>query len=78
MYELYGCKSFRKAVIIDPTCEVDNNATSAIVNNNDLRITAVIDTHMHADHLSGALGSALGRMRSAVNPCACLLFAEKD
>lgn len=56
-----GCMSYmiaspsdKKAVILDPTCEVDNNATSAIVNNNDLRITAVIDTHMHADHLSGA------------------------
>jgi glyoxylase-like metal-dependent hydrolase (beta-lactamase superfamily II)/rhodanese-related sulfurtransferase len=56
-----GCMSYmiaspsdKKAVIIDPTCEIDNNAISNIVNNNDLRITAVIDTHIHADHLSGA------------------------
>jgi glyoxylase-like metal-dependent hydrolase (beta-lactamase superfamily II)/rhodanese-related sulfurtransferase len=56
-----GCMSYmianpsdKKAVIIDPTCEVDNNATSSIVNNNGLRITSAIDTHMHADHLSGA------------------------
>jgi glyoxylase-like metal-dependent hydrolase (beta-lactamase superfamily II)/rhodanese-related sulfurtransferase len=56
-----GCMSYmiaspsdKKAVIIDPTCEIDNNAISAIVNKNDLKITAVIDTHMHADHLSGA------------------------
>ena len=56
-----GCMSYmiaspsdKKAVIIDPTCEVDKNAITAIVNSNDLRITAVIDTHMHADHLSGA------------------------
>ena len=56
-----GCMSYliasppeKKAVIIDPTCEIDNNAISAIINKNDLRITGVIDTHMHADHLSGA------------------------
>jgi glyoxylase-like metal-dependent hydrolase (beta-lactamase superfamily II)/rhodanese-related sulfurtransferase len=56
-----GCMSYmiaspsdKNAVILDPTCEIDNNAISAIVNNSDLRITAVLDTHMHADHLSGA------------------------
>jgi glyoxylase-like metal-dependent hydrolase (beta-lactamase superfamily II)/rhodanese-related sulfurtransferase len=56
-----GCMSYmiaspsdKKAVIIDPTCEVDNNAVSTIISSNDLRIIAVIDTHMHADHLSGA------------------------
>jgi glyoxylase-like metal-dependent hydrolase (beta-lactamase superfamily II)/rhodanese-related sulfurtransferase len=55
-----GCMSYliaspseKKAVIIDPTCEIDNNAISNIISKNDLKVTAVIDTHMHADHLSG-------------------------
>ncbi len=43
----------KKAIVIDATCEIDN-AISKIVNENDLKITKVIDTHMHADHLSGA------------------------
>jgi glyoxylase-like metal-dependent hydrolase (beta-lactamase superfamily II) len=56
-----GCMSYlitspsdKKAVIIDPTCEIDNNAISDIISKDDLKVTAVIDTHMHADHLSGA------------------------
>jgi glyoxylase-like metal-dependent hydrolase (beta-lactamase superfamily II)/rhodanese-related sulfurtransferase len=55
-----GCMSYmiatesdKKAMVIDPTCEIDN-AISKIVNENELEITKVIDTHMHADHLSGA------------------------
>lgn len=56
-----GCVSYliaspsdKKAVIIDPTCEIDNNAISTIMSKDDLKVTSVIDTHMHADHLSGA------------------------
>lgn len=55
-----GCMSYmilnlsdKKAVVIDPTCEIDN-AISTIVNENDLKITTLIETHIHADHLSGA------------------------
>jgi glyoxylase-like metal-dependent hydrolase (beta-lactamase superfamily II)/rhodanese-related sulfurtransferase len=62
-----GCMSYmiansldKKAAIIDPTCEIDDNALSAIVNENDLKVTVVIDTHMHADHLSGATRMAQG------------------
>jgi glyoxylase-like metal-dependent hydrolase (beta-lactamase superfamily II) len=43
----------KSAIVIDATCEIDN-AISKIVNENGLRITKLIDTHMHADHLSGA------------------------
>ena len=49
----YMIASDKKAIVIDATCEIDN-AISKIVNENDLKITKVIDTHMHADHLSGA------------------------
>jgi glyoxylase-like metal-dependent hydrolase (beta-lactamase superfamily II)/rhodanese-related sulfurtransferase len=45
--------SDKKAIVIDATCEIDN-AISKIVNENDFKITKIIDTHMHADHLSGA------------------------
>jgi glyoxylase-like metal-dependent hydrolase (beta-lactamase superfamily II)/rhodanese-related sulfurtransferase len=49
----YMIASDKKAIVIDATCEIDN-AISKIVNENDLKLTKVIDTHMHADHLSGA------------------------
>jgi glyoxylase-like metal-dependent hydrolase (beta-lactamase superfamily II)/rhodanese-related sulfurtransferase len=45
--------SDKKAVVIDATCEIDN-VISKIVNESGFKITKVIDTHMHADHLSGA------------------------
>jgi glyoxylase-like metal-dependent hydrolase (beta-lactamase superfamily II)/rhodanese-related sulfurtransferase len=55
-----GCVSYmvasahdKNAIVIDATCEIDK-AISKIVNKNDLRITKLIDTHMHTDHLSGA------------------------
>jgi glyoxylase-like metal-dependent hydrolase (beta-lactamase superfamily II)/rhodanese-related sulfurtransferase len=55
-----GCMSYmvastydKSAIVIDATCEIDK-AISKIVNKNELRITKLIDTHMHADHLSGA------------------------
>lgn len=55
-----GCMSYmivslsdKKAVVIDPTCEIDNTI-STIVNENDLKITTIVETHTHADHLSGA------------------------
>ncbi|HYX56052.1 MAG TPA: MBL fold metallo-hydrolase [Nitrososphaeraceae archaeon] len=55
-----GCMSYmvasiydKSAIVIDATCEIDK-AISKIVNENGLCITKLIDTHMHADHLSGA------------------------
>jgi glyoxylase-like metal-dependent hydrolase (beta-lactamase superfamily II)/rhodanese-related sulfurtransferase len=55
-----GCMSYmitshsdKKTVVIDATCEIDN-AIDTLVNENDLEITTLIETHMHADHLSGA------------------------
>jgi glyoxylase-like metal-dependent hydrolase (beta-lactamase superfamily II)/rhodanese-related sulfurtransferase len=43
----------RDAIVIDPTCGV-NEPINKIAKENNLRITNVIDTHMHADHVSGA------------------------
>jgi Metallo-beta-lactamase superfamily len=50
---MIATESDKKDIVIDPTCEIDN-VISKIVNENGLKITKVIDTHMHADHLSGA------------------------
>ena len=43
----------KNAIVIDPTCGV-NEPINKIAKENDLSITNVIDTHMHADHVSGA------------------------
>jgi glyoxylase-like metal-dependent hydrolase (beta-lactamase superfamily II)/rhodanese-related sulfurtransferase len=43
----------KNAIVIDPTCGV-NKSIDKIAKENNLCITNVIDTHMHADHVSGA------------------------
>jgi glyoxylase-like metal-dependent hydrolase (beta-lactamase superfamily II)/rhodanese-related sulfurtransferase len=43
----------KTAIVIDSTCGVIETI-GKIVKENDLHITKVIDTHMHADHISGA------------------------
>jgi glyoxylase-like metal-dependent hydrolase (beta-lactamase superfamily II)/rhodanese-related sulfurtransferase len=55
-----GCMSYviasskdKKATIIDPTCKI-STVLKEILEENGLKIIRVIDTHMHADHLSGA------------------------
>jgi glyoxylase-like metal-dependent hydrolase (beta-lactamase superfamily II) len=48
-----GGGSTRSAVVIDPTCGA-YEPINKIAKENNLRITNVIDTHMHADHVSGA------------------------
>jgi glyoxylase-like metal-dependent hydrolase (beta-lactamase superfamily II) len=55
-----GCMSYviaslkdKKATIIDATCKIDT-VLKEILEESGLEIDKVIDTHMHADHLSGA------------------------
>ncbi|CAN5694076.1 MBL fold metallo-hydrolase [soil metagenome] len=55
-----GCMSYvvaslkdKKATIIDATCKIET-ILKDILEENGLKITRVIDTHMHADHLSGS------------------------
>ena len=43
----------KKAAVIDSTCEIDDYV-STIVNENNLKIIGMLDTHLHADHLSGS------------------------
>lgn len=49
---LVASMSDKTAVAIDPVCD-GSEAYMQIARENDLRITKAIDTHMHADHVSG-------------------------
>lgn len=49
---LIGCQKTGEALLVDPERDVDRYLKLAA--ENDLRITAVADTHIHADYLSGA------------------------
>jgi glyoxylase-like metal-dependent hydrolase (beta-lactamase superfamily II) len=55
------------AAVIDPSCET-NDAILEIANDNALKITKVIDTHMHADHVSGAASLAKRIVREGKVP----------
>ncbi|VFJ14974.1 MBL fold metallo-hydrolase [Candidatus Nitrosocosmicus franklandus] len=60
-----GCMSYviasteeKNAVVLDPTCSIDS-VIDDLITNHQLKILNIIDTHMHADHLSGATKIAL-------------------
>lgn len=52
----------KNAVVIDPTCAIDESFLK-VVKDNHLNIVKIIDTHMHADHVSGT--SKLARLTGA-------------
>lgn len=49
---LIGCQRTGEAIVIDPLRDVDQYR--AVAAENDLRLTAVAETHIHADFVSGA------------------------
>jgi hydroxyacylglutathione hydrolase len=49
---LIGCSTTREALVIDPNRHIDHYIQLA--QSKDLRITAVTETHIHADFVSGA------------------------
>lgn len=49
---LIGCQAKQEAIVIDPKRDIDTYV--AIAKANNLRITHVVETHIHADFLSGA------------------------
>ena len=49
---LIGCPNAGKAVVVDPKRDYEEYLT--VAEKNGLKITAIIDTHVHADHISGA------------------------
>jgi len=48
---LVGARSAGEAVVVDPSRHTDQYVRAAA--ENDLKITHVLDTHVHADHISG-------------------------
>ncbi|MDQ3976814.1 MAG: MBL fold metallo-hydrolase, partial [Thermoproteota archaeon] len=50
---IVGSNNDKNAVVIDPTCAIEESFMK-VAKDNRLNITKVIDTHMHADHVSGA------------------------
>ncbi|HKU48335.1 MAG TPA: MBL fold metallo-hydrolase [Nitrososphaera sp.] len=57
-----GCLSYviaagKTATVIDSTCDLDNSVIK-LAQENGLEITNVVDTHMHADHVSGMISLA--------------------
>jgi hydroxyacylglutathione hydrolase len=59
---LFGCGSLGKCAVVDAP-EEDVDAYIAFASSKDMRITHVIDTHIHADHRSG--GPALAKKAGA-------------
>lgn len=57
---LVGCGKTREAIVIDPNRHIEDYLEAAA--NEGLRITAVTETHIHADYLSGSreLGQRTG------------------
>lgn len=49
---LIGCQRTGEAILVDPGRDLDRYFR--VAGENDLRITAVAETHIHADYLSGA------------------------
>jgi glyoxylase-like metal-dependent hydrolase (beta-lactamase superfamily II)/rhodanese-related sulfurtransferase len=58
----YVIASGKSATVIDSTCDLDSSVLR-LAEENDLKIVSVIDTHMHADHVSGL--SALAKKTGA-------------
>lgn len=50
---LLGCEDTREAVVIDPVFEQHSRDT-ALIRELDLKVKYVLDTHVHADHVTGA------------------------
>ena len=63
---LVGCDRTRQAFVIDPRRDIDAYATLAA--QRGLTITHAIETHTHADFVSGALELAAGGARIVVGP----------
>lgn len=59
---VFGCGSLGKCAVVDPH-EEDVDAYVAFASSKGMRITHVVDTHVHADHRSG--GAALAKKAGA-------------
>ncbi|MGB0646910.1 MAG: MBL fold metallo-hydrolase, partial [Bradymonadia bacterium] len=80
---LLGCEVTREAVIIDPVAEqVDRDLT--LISELDLTLVYILETHVHADHVTGAAvlrqhtGAKNGLSKAACATCADLAFEHGD
>jgi hydroxyacylglutathione hydrolase len=69
---LIGCERTREAVVIDPRRDVD--AYLAAANRHNLTLTHAIETHVHADFVSGACELAARGVRPISGPGAAVRF----
>lgn len=80
---LLGCERTRQALLIDPVVE-EVDAYIQLLNGLDLKLVYTLETHVHADHVTGAaslreqLGSKSVVYREAGASCADLLVADGD
>jgi sulfur dioxygenase len=78
-----GCVETRVAVIIDPVAELVNRDLT-ILSELDLQLTYILETHVHADHVTGAAvlrqytGAQNGLSKAACATCADLAFEHGD
>jgi sulfur dioxygenase len=52
---IFGDETTREAIVVDPVIEQVNRDWELIHNRLELTIKYIVDTHVHADHVSGAL-----------------------
>lgn len=78
-----GCAETRQAVIIDPVAELVNRDLT-ILAELSLELKYVLETHVHADHVTGAAalraytGAQNGLSKAACATCADLAFEHGD
>ena len=73
---LLACDRTRDAVVIDPRRDVDIYVAAAAQSN--LKIVAAIETHIHADFLSGARELAAVGVTTLAGPGASLRFPARE
>jgi glyoxylase-like metal-dependent hydrolase (beta-lactamase superfamily II)/rhodanese-related sulfurtransferase len=67
---LVASRHDNNAIVIDPTCEIERSYIK-LARENGLKITKVVDTHMHADHVSGA-----SKLAKSVSASLCVSLLE--
>lgn len=73
---LLACERTRQAIVIDPRRDVDVYVEAA--REHQLTIAAAIDTHIHADFLSGARELAAAGSQTIAGPGSSLKFASHE